>query len=220
MNKLRTILILTLALAVLAGCATSQQPAVEPTMDPLVLTQAYQQISTQFAETQAAMPTPTEEPKPVEPTPTEVPPTAIVVTAIPTATAFPTNTAVPPLPTLKPTIAITATPSNYSCGIVSVAPAYETKFDLGYDFDAHFVVKNTGLKTWDLGETDYYYIEGDKIQKKDIYDVTTAIKSGESVDLVVDMLAPSKVGTYTTTWGLRTNGKTLCTFTVKIFAEN
>jgi hypothetical protein len=78
-------------------------------------------------------------------------------------------------------------------------------------------IKNTSGETWDSGSVDYKYVSGTKMQKRsDIYDMSTSVKSGETVKIVVDMLGPSSTGWYSTTWALVQGSKTLCTLPVTL----
>lgn len=206
--------ILVILTLLLTACNSFGTPA---TPDPAVLqatinaavTQTVEAMAVQMTSTALAMPTATVT---LEPTATAtVEPSATVI--IPTAT----NTRVPytPVPTK------TATPTNYACQLISTSPTAGTKFKTGDEFDAVWKVKNIGVLTWDVGNVDLVYDSGSKLQKiADIYDVSSEVKPGSELSLVVDMVVPSTAGTYKATWKLRIAGTTICTLPVSIEAVN
>lgn len=208
-----TPLILLVAGVLLTGCGLGATPTVDAaaqqaTIDAAVA-QAILVLSANQTSTAAALPTSTFTAIPTE-QPTNTP--------APTATLFiPTATRVPATP--KPTL--TPTPAAYSCELKSTSPAAGTKFKLNEDYDASWVVKNIGTKTWELGSLDLKFVEGTKMQTKaDIFDVTSVVESGKDLTLIVDMKAPSTAGKYTATWALVMDSKTLCTLPVSIEAVN
>lgn len=199
------ILAILAVLAMLAGCSAATPTAAVPTVDPkptfdAVQTQAV--ATAVMAMTQNA-PTATV----VVPTDTVIPPTA---TLMPTATvpAGPTNTPVPPTATITPTrpfIAWTQTPTagpvDYQCSITAVSPKATDKLTVGQSFDGKWSLKNTGTKTWSAGDVDVRYSAGTKFQTKtDLVDLPNDVAPNGTVDIVVDMAAPSTDGTYNTTW--------------------
>lgn len=118
------------------------------------------------------------------------------------------------IPTTQPGTTATPVPATGKCRIVSVSPAAVTT---RLDFDAVWTVKNTSGETWDSGSVDYKYVSGTKMQKRsDIYDMSTSVKSGETVKIIVDMLGPSSAGWYSTTWALVQGSKTLCTLPITL----
>jgi hypothetical protein len=71
-----------------------------------------------------------------------------------------------------------------------------------------------------LGTVDYRYVRGTELHKYDkIYDLDETVKSGETVKIRVDMMAPHTAGTYTTNWTLTTGGTTLCNLPVTIIVK-
>ncbi len=94
---------------------------------------------------------------------------------------------------------------------VSISPALSTVMGPGYDFDAVWIVKNISGKTWDLGTIDFKYMRGTKLHKYDSqYDLNEVVKSGEKVEIRVDMLAPLSPGTYSTNWALVRGSNVIC----------
>jgi hypothetical protein len=103
----------------------------------------------------------------------------------------------------------TTPPQTGKCQITSTRP--NANLSKKADFDAVWTVKNTGTKTWDMSAVDYKYLSGTKMQKRaSVYDLPKSVKPGQSIKIVVDMIAPNKVGTFTTTWGIVQGNSTLC----------
>jgi hypothetical protein len=118
----------------------------------------------------------------------------------------------PTLPTPTPT----PTPSSQaSCQILSVTPTQS--MGINTDFDAVWQVKNISSKVWDNHEIDFRYQSGDKFYKYNgLYDLPKLVNPGETVNLVADMLAPSKTGTYSTVFILIGDHGVVCSLPLKI----
>ncbi|HMN61714.1 MAG TPA: NBR1-Ig-like domain-containing protein [Anaerolinea sp.] len=111
-----------------------------------------------------------------------------------------------PAPTVKCEVAATTVPSH-------TMKARE-------DFDAVWTVKNNTGKTWDLSSVDYKFVSGTEMQKYGkSFDFKVTVKSGETVKIVVDMLAPDKAGTYTTNWAIVESGTTLCNLPLTVVVK-
>jgi len=207
----------------LAGC-NQATPAV-PTIDPVSIEVTKGVIQTQAAATviagltlnaptatQTSLPTATSEPPTatVPPTATEVPPTATIeptATIVhPTFTLAPTNTAAP-----------SATPSSFKCSITEQSPEFGLDVKPGSDFDAVWVVKNTGSDAWGANNVDFKYISGTKMHEgNDARDMGGDVAVDKTVKLILDMIAPKDKGRYTATWGLVSGPNTLCVFSVTV----
>jgi hypothetical protein len=199
-------------LALIMACAPSLPALVTPsvpTLDPgAVNTFIAQTVNAASSQTAAAIPT-------LTPSPT-ITPTRSTDTPIPTATStiifiFPTFTA-----RVFPTSTSGTSSENYSCQVTRVSPANGTRFDPRDDFDAVWTVRNNGQKNWDRNSVDYVYDSGDKIHKVSGYDLSENVRTGNSIDLGVDMRAPKNDGTYTTTWTMRAGSNKFCTLTLSI----
>ena len=157
--------------------------------------------------------------------PTEVPAEVTArpsSTPLPTSTSFvlPTKTITPtPTATATETPTITPTSSAYGCNVVSSSPSYNASFPPGGDFDGRWTLQNTGTESWgDI--VDLIYISGAKFQAyADAVDLPKSVAPGESVDVVVDMLAPRDPGTYKTIWRLRRSDTTFCEVTLQIVVK-
>ncbi len=199
--SIRLVVLLVVITSLMAACATPTAPPA-PTADQGAIATAVAAAQTQAAETvvaqitQEALLNPS--PTPTTPPPTEVPTATPTVYVLPTAT--PTRVVViatAVIPTLTPT------PTAIGCKLQSQSPANGTTMDPGFDFDGKWTIKNTGTSTWDKSSIDFKYLSGTKFQKfYDVIDLPEAVASGDTVDLVIDMKAPSTSGTYTATWSL------------------
>jgi len=108
----------------------------------------------------------------------------------------------------------------YACKVTNTSPVNGSALSAREDFDARWTVINIGQQDWDRKVVDYLYLGGDKIHKVATYDLPASVKRGESVSLVVDMLAPKDPGSYTTAWGLKTGTTTFCPLTLTIVVNN
>lgn len=99
--------------------------------------------------------------------------------------------------------------STGACQVISVTPG--SSISSRYDFDAVWTIKNVSSKTWDGNSVDYKFISGSKMHKRaDVYDLHQNIKPGETVKVIVDMVAPGQAGFYSANWALVQGGTTLC----------
>jgi hypothetical protein len=110
-----------------------------------------------------------------------------------------------------------AAPIGLTCTLVSVSPTISKSMAPKTDFDAVWEVKNTGTKNWDMKAVDYKYMSGTKMYKFDaIYDLTKTVKPGESIKILVDIVAPATPGVYTMNWAVVEGSATLCNLPVTI----
>lgn len=214
----QSIIVAGLLVAILSGCSALFPAQAQPTPNSeatlnAARTEAAIIVATQIASQASATPLPT----------VTLAPSA---TPLPTATLLqiPTNTAVPPTATRPPIIytatpAFTATPTDYNCTLITGSPAFGQQMAALTDFDAVWTVKNTGTKAWDKDAIDSKYLGGEKMQKKDMYDLKASVNPGEQIDVIVDMIAPEKAGTYRTDWGLALGSRIICALSVTIVVK-
>ena len=173
-----------------------------------------QTIAANLTSTALALPTDTPEPS-ATPTlrpsstvaPTNTPPAATVT---PIITRAPTRTHTP---VQSPTNTQQPTSEGYNCTIMAVSPAADTVIGAGNDFDVRWTLKNSGSQTWDNADVDYRWYSGDKLHTgNDIYDMAADVAPNATVDIVIDVKAPTTVGTYGATWRLMRSDKVICTF--------
>ena len=198
---------LLVCFALLAGCNTPTAQAPTPDLNA-VRTQAAQTVVANI--TLQALQNPTSTPlaaqvatdTPVSPTETAAV-TLTIVPALPTVTvpAFVTATSAPtgsttyhPVPTQPkgPDVA----------QLVSQKFTQSSVFSPGEDFDMIWTVKNVGTKRWNI---EYYwkYESGTQFDKKaTLYMSPKSVNIGETLDLLIDCIAPSTPGSYNTYWSL------------------
>jgi hypothetical protein len=218
-SRLRTPAALFILLALLSGLVGCSSPT--PTLAPTVvaptvdLQPTLAAVQTQAVQTVVANLT--------KNAPTAVPATAtlaVTATTAPTATQAVTNTPVPP--TAAPTATyvpwtLTPTVAPYSCTLIDVLPKVSTTYAVNTNFDAQWIVKNNGTAKWLAAETDVRYSAGTKMQKLgDIQDLKNDVAPGENYTILMDMVTPATVGTYTDTFVLITGKITICTVSVTV----
>ncbi|NMB89857.1 MAG: hypothetical protein GYA17_15985 [Chloroflexi bacterium] len=197
----RRLVWLAVLTALLASCTA--QPVTnpdQPTPDlALVRTEAAQTVVAEITLDAVQNPsaTPTQEP----PTPTNTIPAASS-----TPTAFSTLT---PLPTATKVVSSggvaypTITPTYYTdrAQFVTQSPASYAVFSPGADFDLRWTIKNVGARDWNTSFY-YTYISGVEGSDASFYYLPGNVAINDSVELVVDMVAPTDPGNYRTTWSL------------------
>jgi hypothetical protein len=155
---------------------------------------------------------------PLPPTNTPIPsPTPITPT--PTFTDVP-PTETPPPPTATTTPTMTPTRSDFNCQLVSSSPALNQSYPPGGDFDGRWSFKNTGSEVWDKDKVDFLFISGTRFQEHvDKLDLTANVNKGDSIEFIVDMLAPKSAGTYSATWGLKKDDIVFCSAIIQIIVK-
>ena len=232
MNKKRTnkyflsFSLLVVASLLLAACGkNAEQPdyvtvlSVQPTDDISVLyTAAAETIFVEMTQTELAKPTET----PVPPTETPVPTETFTATSVPTSTTayvyvpvvYPTST---PGTVTATSTATNATAVNYACSITSKNIADNTEFAPNEEFDATWTIKNTGSLDWEADQIDYRYVSGTQTYKfNSVYDFPASVKTGDSITIIVDMVAPSSEASYETFWGVFYSSTNFCTLPMRI----
>lgn len=112
----------------------------------------------------------------------------------------------------------TTSVSGYACQITRTDP--QASIVKSGEFDAKWIVKNTGDKTWTSSQIDYKYLYGTQMQKYEkLYDLPKTVKPGESITIIVDMVAPKYSGYYSTTWGLAMSSTTICNLPLTIYVK-
>ena len=206
---------LLLAMVLLSACIpgqTTPDQSAEPTTDLNTLrTEVAQtvvaQVTYDAALTKAAEPSPTpmvatvmiEEVK-EESTPTETLPVVTYTATEVVPSLTPTRTVQVTYPTWTPTYYID------QAELTSQSPIDGAFFRTGSDFDLSFTIKNAGGRAWN---TKFYlkFVSGVSGQSQAGTPVTLVylpsdVPVGSSVTLVIDMIAPSTPGTYSSNWAL------------------
>jgi hypothetical protein len=204
------VLIWVTALALVMACVPTVATPALPTVDPgAVSTFIAQTVNAASTQTAAVLPsaTPTPSLTPTQNTATPSPtPTATFIFVLPTFTpiVIPTFTRVPSLGGGG------SRSDNFACEVTRVTPPNGSNFSPRDDFDVFWTVRNIGQRNWDRNEIDYIYVSGDKFHKVSGYDLPENVRTGNSVQLGVDMRAPKDPGTYNTTWTLRVGRNEFC----------
>lgn len=221
-RKAKLLYLFTTILFIMA-CAPALALTPYPTTDPneistiIVLT-----ANAASTQTAAAMPTATFTPSVTPTRPTETPsptetPTVIFILSTPTKMVVPTFTFISSGGSGSGSGGSSGSSSDpYACQILSVSPANGTTMNKETDFDATWKVKNIGTKTWDQNSVDFVYFSGTEMNKRPGYDLSSSVKSGQQINLGVDMVAPKKSGTYTTTWALQVGDNEFCKMSLTI----
>lgn len=166
---------------------SAQQTKVMQTVSMALTQQAFETLIAQA--TQQAQVTP-------QPTPTSLPttvvqPTQVVSPVQPTATTAPTAT-----PTVIPL------PCNSAGFVKDVSVPDNTEFAAGAKFTKTWRLVNNGSCTWTT-DYDIVFSEGSAMSAPASVALKGNVRPGETVDISVDMIAPSSGGTYKSTWLLR-----------------
>lgn len=173
--------------AALYGCNRPQSAAdTTPTID---VTQAFQTVEAHLTQAATSFPTATIAPSPTEtivlpPTSTPVPPTSAPTVAPATATATPQCDRAAPGNPIDVTI-----PDN-----TVLAP--------GQAFTKTWRLTNAGTCTW---TKDYklLYFSGEAMSAPSVVSLKGDVAPGQTVDISVDMVAPTKAGSYQGNWKIQ-----------------
>jgi hypothetical protein len=176
-QKKAPILIMITAL-LLAACNMPLSGPTEPTAEPMT-------VETLVALTLAALPTPMTIATQVPPTQEQAQPTLSN-----TATSYPTYTPYP-APTVQPC-------DQAGWGADLTIPD-NTKFAPGATFTKKWRIFNTGSCTW---STSYKIVfdSGDGMSGPASFSLPTSVAPGQSIDIAVDLKAPTTMGTFQGNW--------------------
>ena len=203
---------------VLSACAA---PAT-PTVDALAMTQAAaaEQTSAAAAEqvrltAQAKLNqqlTPSETPTPAPtrtPRPTETSTPRIVLSPTRTATA-----------TRLPTLTFTSSP--YQCRIVEQSPKDGTTVKIESTVSVRWTIRNIGPTTWDAKAIDFLQVSGDKVAVASRLDLPRDVKTGEDVEIKVELEMTDRTGIYRTDWRLVfvEGGFSFCPVYIEVWATD
>lgn len=184
--RLKKILIPTLALATILACSgpfVSATPQPAATLNALytAAAQTLEGMSTQAVATQFT------------PTPT----LSLSISPTATSTVFPTFTPVPPISSPVPVSRCDA-----AAFVSDVTYPDGTTVSLGSPFTKIWRLKNVGTCTW---TTSYalVYVTGERFSAPSAVSIPTNVGPGQTVDLPVNLTAPSQSGRYRGFWKLR-----------------
>jgi uncharacterized protein YraI len=121
------------------------------------------------------------------------------------------NTSGLPVVTAPPAPPPAATPGATSgdCVLVSQTPADGASYNPGTAFSVTWVLKNTGVNPWIMGEADVKFegaLNNVRLsQGYDVYDIPTTVNPGQSLTITGNGVAPSTSGSYGETWAIVQN---------------
>lgn len=202
--------------ALLSACIPGQKTTTEQSSEP---TTDMNSLRTEVAQTVVAQVTyDAALTKAAEPSQTPMVATVMIeeVQEEPTATEtlpIVTYTATEVVPSLTPSRTVqvtypTWTPTYYidQAELSSQTPTDGEYIRAGSDFDLVFTIKNNGARAWN---TNFYlkFVSGTSGQTQNGTPVTLVyipsnVAVGSTVSLVIDMVAPSTPGTYSSNWAL------------------
>lgn len=108
--------------------------------------------------------------------------------------------------------------AEYDCELIRQIPKIGATMKPYEDFDARWTIKNRSAYTWTITSAKLSYANGTRMHKyDDSYPVKHSVRPGDEVDLVIDMLAPSEPGRYSTSWVLTYSTRTACILTTTIY---
>ncbi|HIE25226.1 MAG TPA: hypothetical protein EYP74_04420 [Anaerolineales bacterium] len=201
--------IFPLLLFALASCA----PAT-PTLLP---------IETVFAATHGALMTQTAKAKPPE----TVTPTSTSTVAL-TPTPYPSATVVSLTATFTPTATPPYTPTNitsgegdvfYACELDKLSPGDDYLVKPNEKFKWIWRVRNIGTKAWYPDTMYAKYDSGSSFHTKSRFPVGDPTEVGKIGVFVLQMQAPKKPGTYTTTFSLKKGVHYFCYYSLRIIVR-
>jgi len=129
-------------------------------------------------------------------------PTATPLLPIATATSIPTLTSAATA-TVKTIPTATPLPCNRASFVSETIPD-GTKLNAGESFTKSWRLKNTGTCTWNSNYK-LVFVDGNQMSGPNSVKLNGFVKPGESVDILVDLKAPNKPGTYTGYWRLQSD---------------
>lgn len=107
-----------------------------------------------------------------------------------------------PTTTKPPTTTPTPLPCDQAGFVADITIKDGTVLSSGDAFTKTWRLKNVGVCTW-TSDYDLVFIKGDQLKANSVKALSGNVKSGETVDLSVDMVAPNKEGNYAGYWMLR-----------------
>jgi hypothetical protein len=134
-------------------------------------------------------------------------PTVAQTVAAAPATITPTVTN-PPLTNTQqpPTVTLTTVPCNQASFVTDVSVPDGTVFETGQAFTKTWRLKNTGSCVWTSGYQ-LVFVNGDQMNGPGSQSLTNGtVNPGSTVDVSVNLVAPSSAGTYRGYWKIREPG--------------
>lgn len=192
MNK-KTLFIPLILVVLLASCTMPNSQTTPTTAANVVYTAAAQTVSARLTEVATeAMSVPTLAPATLEPTQTATLAPTVEVTSPPPITQ---NTAVV-LPSVAPQVCDRAT------FVSDITIPDGTVIEPGENFIKTWRLKNSGTCTWTTDYDAVFQFE-DQMDAPDAVPLPESVAPGETVDISIEMTAPTTAGEFTGYWKLR-----------------
>lgn len=121
------------------------------------------------------------------------------LTSTPTATLTPTETPIPPTATPVPV------PCNAMQFVADITVEDGEMMAPGESFEKVWRLRNIGTCTWTT-DYDLVFVDGDQMDGDKTSSLPNKVSPGNSIDVSVDLVAPTKKGSYTGYWMLRSSG--------------
>lgn len=170
---------------------SAQQTRVMETVSMMLTQQAFETMVAEATQQSQATPQPTATLAATEIPATQVQPTQVNTVIVSTATTVPTAT--------KTTVPL---PCNSAGFVKDVSIPDNTEFAAGAKFTKTWRLVNSGTCTWTT-DYDIVFSEGSAMNAPAAVAFKSNVRPGETVDISVDLVAPSSGGTYKGIWLLR-----------------
>jgi hypothetical protein len=171
----------------LGGC---RAPAVEPEQPLLALTQAYETVEARLTQVSAAhIDIPPNQGHTQEPTPQPPAPSA-------------TRTPLLPTPNPTPTSAVPCNRAAPGFPKIDVEIDDDTLMQPSQRFTKVWRLTNSGSCTWTRDYRAFWFF-GTRFGETETVRLGTEVSPGQSIDIMVDMVAPEDPGTYQSNWKLQ-----------------
>lgn len=186
---LKLMFLLLLGVAGLVACNLPGDAA--NTTATLNVTQAYQTVEARLTQVALASP----------PAPSVAPPTA-------TQAVAPTQTSGAVTPTITPSPKASSTPAAKACDQaeagtpIDVTIPDDTQMSPGQSFTKTWRLRNSGTCTW-AKDYSIAVFSGEAMNAPNSVPLPNKFEPGQSMDISVDLIAPTTAGTYQGNWKLR-----------------
>ena len=151
------------------------------------------------------------------PSPTHTLTSTPLPTSTPTETPTATQTFIFILPTATKPFVTQSAGSN--CQVIAQTPVDDTQFGSREAFTTEWKLRNTGSEVWFSNNQDFFYSGGTDMHNVDVLDLPNNVGTDGEVTFTVNMVAPRNSGTYTSTWTLGKENKSLCKVSVTIVVK-
>lgn len=189
-NTLIAVLIIFTAVIILSACSMPNREQATPTLSA---NQAYETVQARLTEAIALTPTKTFTPEVTQTSPPTATRTPAPVTSTATVGAItPTNT------TIVQSNCNQASPGNP----IDVTIPDDTEILPGQTFTKTWRLINSGTCTWNSSYSTVFF-SGENLSTSSSVPLSGNVTPGQSVDISVNMVAPTEPGTYQSNWKLR-----------------